>query len=341
MPDFNDPPNGVFEMGLAYNWRDTGFRGVLSHPLAVAALLRLLFGDEQLADIDLKGLRCEPTRHTGPFLRQSEHDLIWSAPVVVPDGAEPRRVYFLIEVQSTVEATMALRMLIYVALYGLQLERDYRLPLPSVVPVVLYTEEDQWVAKEDPGEMFEVRWPDSLPRMCHYVLDLCRVEAGAESGNVMALLAKVVQGVREEELLKGAKALYRRLVELGDAPMEHSFFELVRAMCKNRWPDESWEDCADMAELVNEMEERTVTWPAKWKANYIAEGRAKGRTEGRAEGRVGLLVSMARERFGETVASTISALLGSVRTESALEQVGKWLVTCETGDALIGKIRQM
>ena len=50
---------------------------------------------------------------------------------------------------------------------------------------------------------------------------------------------------------------------------------------------------------------------------------------------------MARERFGETVASTISALLGSVRTESALEQVGKWLVTCETGDALIGKIRQM
>ena len=116
-----------------------------------------------------------------------------------------------------------------------------------------------------------------------------------------------------------------------------------------------------MAELVNEMEERTVTWPAKWKANYIAEGRAKGRAEGliegraegltegraeghaegRAEGRVGLLESMARERFGETVASTISALLGSVRTESALEQVGKWLVTCETGDALIGKIRQM
>ena len=84
-----------------------------------------------------------------------------------------------------------------------------------------------------------------------------------------------------------------------------------------------------MAELVNEPEERTITWPEKWKANYIAEGR------------VGLLVSMARERFGETVASTISALLGSIRTESALEQVGKWLVTCETGDALIGKIRQM
>ena len=172
-----------------------------------------------------------------------------------------------------------------------------------------------------------------------------------------------------EVQFQGPAALYRRVVELGDTSTGRSFFELVRGTCKNRWPDEFWEDCADMAELVNEMEERTVTWPAKWKANYIAEGRAKGRTEGRAEGltegrakgrtegraegraeghaegraegRVGLLVSMARERFGETVASTISALLGSVRTESALEQVGKWLVTCETGDALIGKIRQM
>ena len=140
---------------------------------------------------------------------------------------------------------------------------------------------------------------------------------------------------------KGAKALYRLLVELGDTPMEHSFFELVRATCKNKWPKEPWKDCADMAELVNEPEERTITWPEKWKANYIAEGFAQGFAQGRAEGRVGLLVSMARQRYGEAVAGTMSALLGSVRTESALDQIGGWLLTCETGDALIGKIRQM
>ena len=104
-----------------------------------------------------------------------------------------------------------------------------------------------------------------------------------------------------------------------------------------------------MAELVNEPEERTITWPEKWKANYIAEGRAQGFAEGfaegfakeRAEGRVGLLVSMARQRYGEAVAGTMSALLGSVRTESALDQIGGWLLTCETGDALLAKIRQM
>ena len=96
-----------------------------------------------------------------------------------------------------------------------------------------------------------------------------------------------------------------------------------------------------MGELVDALGERTITWTEKWKANYIAEGRAVGVAEGRAEGRVRLLVSMTRQRFGETVASTVSGLLGSVRTESALEQVGTWLLTCDNGDALIAKVRQM
>ena len=66
-----------------------------------------------------------------------------------------------------------------------------------------------------------------------------------------------------------------------------------------------------------------------------------GVAEGRTEGRVGLLVSMARQWFGEAVASTMAALLGSVRTESALDEVGTWLLTFGTGDTLIAKIRQM
>ena len=88
---------------------------------------------------------------------------------------------------------------------------------------------------------------------------------------------------------------------------------------------------------------------AEGRTRGLAEGRTEGRTEGLAEGRaeglaegkIGLLVSMARQRFGEAVASTMAALLGSVRTESVLEEVGAWLLTCETGDALIAKLQQI
>ena len=131
--------------------------------------------------------------------------------------------------------------------------------------------------------------------------------------------------------------LYRRLVELGDKPMEDSFFELVSGPCNDERLGQNWEDRKNMAERVGALEGRTITWPEKWRANYIAEGRAQGRVEGR----VGLLVSMARQRFGEAVASTISDLLKSVRTEPALDEVGSWLLTCETGEALIARIRQM
>ena len=89
------------------------------------------------------------------------------------------------------------------------------------------------------------------------------------------------------------------------------------------------------------MEEAMTTWSEQLRAEGLAAGRAEVLAEGRAEGKVGLLVSMARQRFGEAVASTMSALLGSVRTESALEEVGAWLLTCETGDALIAKLRQI
>ena len=66
------------------------------------------------------------------------------------------------------------------------------------------------------------------------------------------------------------------------------------------------------------------------------------RAEGRVEGIVGMLVRMARHRFGEATASTTAALLlGSVTSEAALEEIGACLLTCENGDALIAKIRQI
>ena len=63
--------------------------------------------------------------------------------------------------------------------------------------------------------------------------------------------------------------------------------------------------------------------------------------EGRAENRVGVLVSMARRRFGEAAASTMAALLGPVAEEAVLGETGTYRLTCENVDALIAKIRQI
>ena len=80
-----------------------------------------------------------------------------------------------------------------------------------------------------------------------------------------------------------------------------------------------------------------TTWIEQWKA----AGRAEARAEARVEGGVAMLVCMARQRFGEAAATAIADLLKPVTSEAALDEVGTYLLTCENGDALIAKIRQI
>ena len=94
-----------------------------------------------------------------------------------------------------------------------------------------------------------------------------------------------------------------------------------------------------MADLWDPEESEVAM--TNWSEQLKAEGRAEGVAEGLAKGRVGTLVSIARRRFGEAAASTMAALLGSVRSEAALEEIEGYLLTCKNGDALIAKIRQI
>jgi len=219
---------------------------------------------------------------------------------------------------------MSLRMMRYMSLHGLQLLSDHEPPLPVIVPVVLYTGERPWNADLAAGEMFEgVPPPHRLQVPCHLV-DLFRLEVAEGSENVMELLAVVMRGESDAELLGAARALYRRLVALGNKPMEGSFFDLIRALCEEKWPNENWKDCANMAELVGALEERTETWPEKWHALYEARCKAEGRAEGIEEGRaqesqavLSGLEKAVRTRFGASVAQSFGRRLEIVRQAGA------------------------
>ena len=329
-------------MSVSRIWRDTGFRGVLQHRVAASHLLQLLPAKRRDGILEPQGLRQEPTRQVGPNLEQAENDLIWSAPSARQGADDGERMFYLVEVQSTVEPDMALRMINYVSLHGMQLRSDYDLPLPLIAPVVLYTGERPWDAALDSGEMFADPRYECLPSMRYYLVDLCRLEVPEESGNLMVLLAAVVRGNREPELLRGARKLQRRLVELGDKPMEHSFFKLVRAQCDDNWPDENWEDCSSMAELVDALEERTMTWPEKWKANYVAEERMKN-----CHAMVSSLQEAVRARFGESAAQTFARELEVAREGDAARDFGilmsilQCVVLSETAEQLLARLQAM
>ena len=278
MPDQNDLPPGTFGMAVSRIWRDTGFRGVLQHPVVAAALLRLACAQAGIADLDPRTLRRESERQIGPELAQAENDVIWSSPDAWPGAA---CTYFHIEVQSTVEQNMALRMLRYVALHSFRLWSDHGPPMPVVVPIVFYTGEEPWDASLETGALYAAAPPGYCPLLHCEVVDLCRLEVPEGSENLIELLAPVWRGESATEVVRGARALYKQLAALGDKPMEESFLDLVLARCERKWPEENWKDCASMAELVKAMEQ---TWPQKWRARYVAEGRTRGIKEGRTRG---------------------------------------------------------
>ena len=238
--DALDPlPTHAAEMALPRIWRDIGFRGVLAHALAAAALLQLVPAGRELADLDPQAMRREPTRKVGPELHHAENDVIWSAPSARKKGVGRKRKFFLIEVQSTCERNMALRMMRYMSLQGMQLLNDYKPPLPVIVPIVLYTGERPWNADVVAGEMFEDVPARHQLQVPGHLVDLNRLEVAEGSENVVELLAAAMRGESDTELLGAARALYHRLVALGNKPMEGSFFDLVQAQCEEKWPDET------------------------------------------------------------------------------------------------------
>ena len=99
-----------------------------------------------------------------------------------------------------------------------------------------------------------------------------------------------------------------------------------------------------MAELVDALEERTMTWPEKWRANYVAEGRAEGRLQTCHE-MVSSAQKAVRARFGESAAQTFGREVEVARQGDAARDVGILMSICqcvmlsETAEQLLARLQ--
>ena len=97
-----------------------------------------------------------------------------------------------------------------------------------------------------------------------------------------------------------------------------------------------------MAELVDALEERTMTWPEKWRANYVAEGRLQTCHE-----MVSSLQEAVGARFGESAAQTFAREVEVARQGDAARDFGilmsilKCVVLSETAEQLLARLQAM
>ena len=338
-------------------------------PTDFDGVLRLLFGDPRLTKdlllgfvngsldewLDWSTFKQVAADHVDESLQRSENDMIWQ---VSTWQGESLYVYLMLEFQSQRDWKMSLRMANYVGQFyrGLSTRDEIRQQkmLPPVLPVVLYTGEKAWNAAQDVGALIQSAppgWEGHELRMKYKLVDMWRSPKLDRALRNLADAVFRLQRVESPEVCQQEVDCLREWLRGEEwADLRRALTTLImEVVLPLRLPGLQIPEVQDLDQLDGWMETNMKPWSesirAEARAEALAEGEAKGEAkglaEGEAKGQVRILVSQARRKFGESAASALAALLGTVKSEAVLDEVGGWLLTCHSGDALLAKIREI
>lgn len=214
---------------------DPVYRRIFNRAQIMEEILRRYAIGPWAAHLDFSTLEPVPADFVTEYLKKYEADLIWRVRYG-PDQGEWFYVFVLMELQSTVQRFMALRLLGYllqlcVALltYGkfLAAHRPRRL-LPPVLAVVLYNGEKPWTAPLSLAELFKPMEGFTPPEFRYMVLDVNRY-----SREELRPVEDVTSGVFLMEQSKDVEELQVVLDELEDVVDDPSLARDIASLVKD------------------------------------------------------------------------------------------------------------
>ena len=278
---------------------DAAWKLLFSFPEMVRDLLAGFVPRGWVEDLDLSTLGRGFASHVSDDLQQRHGDHVWR----VPFRGQPRDAMVLLECQSTVDRTMAVRMLAYTALLHQDLLRaTYTGALPPVLPIVLYHGRKRWSAPEEMAGLAapcgEHRAPYQ-PSQRYFLLDVGRyTDPLPPAGrNLVAELIRMARSPGPKEVSAVFAALAGRLSEPEHEGLIRAFWQWLgkvhlpaRRVKFALPPLENWREAGT---VLNNM-------LGDWRAPTLEEGRAEG-AEGRAEGRIQGQADVMRRHGGPQV----------------------------------------
>lgn len=255
---------------------------LFSMPQVVRDLLLGFVPCETLRCLDFSTLELMPSSFITKDLRHRAGDAVWR---ILVDG-EWTYIYLLLEFQSTVDDSMAVRMAQYVSLLyeDLASKKQRGQFLPPVVPMVIYTGDRPWNARRDLSELVAPVAADLASfqlRLQYFVLDTgrCDPAAMAEMKNLVAYAIEIEHASAPEHAID---ALQRIRGWIGDDP------ELRRVI--TRWTKgvlaqrSNGNLTADHADNLEELQMAISPGYQRWLDINSRESLERGRREGIEEG---------------------------------------------------------
>ena len=311
--------------------REAAFKRFVLHP----TFIRHLLGAYPLTGLDpalVERVEDAAANLVGPDLSQRLADAVWR--LRLRGG---RTAYLLLECQSQPDPAMPYRMLHAVATLALALSRDpppgYTAGrVPPIHNLTVYSGRAPWPPPEQgPG-------PGMPPLACP-VLELRRYPDPGGEGNVVLLLMRLQRCEDPESLRAAAEPLRAWARDPARAGLASAFATWITHV---RLPELGVED-ALRSDTLEEVLDMLETEPRTWADRIRDEGREKGAAEGLKRGlerERKLLLRQARVRFGDTLTRSMATLLEPVTDADRLEEIGEWLLVCDSGEALLARLRQ-
>ncbi|MEA3644241.1 MAG: Rpn family recombination-promoting nuclease/putative transposase, partial [Lamprobacter sp.] len=195
---------------------DTGYKELFSHPEFVQQLIEGFAPPEIAALMDFSTLKNHSGNDITPLFEERFEDVVWSLEVRWNGLAQRVFLYLLIEFQSSIDQTMPLRMLHYVAcFYQHLIKTQVTTPakgLPPILPIVLYNGIQRWSAAEDIIDQVRPQPPQFLrayqPHLRYYLID-----EGRYTPEQLSLIDSPLSGVFEVEIASRDRASLQAAVD--------------------------------------------------------------------------------------------------------------------------------
>jgi predicted transposase YdaD len=293
---------------------DNSYKLLFSHPEMVRDLLRGFIREAWVRRLDFSSLEKFSGGYVSDNLRGRESDVVWR---VRWKGEKDRwlYVYVLLELQSTVDSFMAVRMMTYVGLLYQDLIRQRLLTpdgkLPPVLPIVLYNGYAPWRAPLDMADLIDTV-PGGLeqyrPQLRYCLLDEMRIASSELEPlkNLAAALFRLERSRGPEEVQAVVAALLEWLRAPEQSSLRRAFVVwFSEVFLPARLPGVKVPKVFELQEVYSVLAEKFVPWTEQWEQQGFEKGVRKGREEGLEEGTRKTLGS-----FRQSLLNTLEARFG-------------------------------
>ncbi len=255
-----------------------------------------------LEKINMNSLKLEDKTFIDDAYKTTEADVVYSATL----GKGAAYLYLLCEQQTTVDSSLAFRLLIYtVRIMETHRKQHPKDPLPLVYPMVIYTGDESWDAPLDIFPLFgeAEQYARELLLKPYQLIDVQRTSDDELRQHTLSGLVTFVLKHRKTadfELLLKRLMPWIHEVELHEASGDF-LCRIVLKYIVNRSSKGDKDLLVREAEryLSHELQGEVMTIAQQWEQQGIQRGIQQGIQQGVKQGEVAFLKRLLQRRFGD------------------------------------------